>query len=264
MGINSPAHLLLVHGASHGAWCWTNVISELGMLGVESTAFDLPGSGMDQSPRRGITLNDYIAATIAMVDAIESDRVVVVGHSLAGITIPGVATARPGKVMGLVFLASVVLNSGERGIDSIPEDRRGTYFDMAQDSGDYTILPAFDNARRRFFSHLDSAQAQSAYMQLTPQPFEPYLTEIVHGVDSRAVPAVYLLLEQDVTFKPPLAESFARKAGLVPDRMQGDHCVMLSNPFALAEKLAHYAYTDWSIENLTTANVVNVPHATKE
>jgi len=247
MAINSPAHLLLVHGASHGAWCWSNVINELATLGVASTAFDLPGSGMDQTLRRTVTLDDYVSATIGMVDSLEADHVVVVGHSLAGITIPGVAAARPEKVAALVFLASVVLNTGERGIDSIPEDRRGTYFDMAQDSGDYTILPAFDNARRRFFSHLDSAQAQSAYVQLTPQPFEPYLTEVVHGIDSLTVPAAYVLLEQDVTFKPPLAESFARKAGLVPDRMQGDHCVMLSNPFALAEKLAHYAYRDWSM-----------------
>ncbi len=247
MEMTTPAHLLLVHGASHGAWCWSNVINELATLGVASTAFDLPGSGMDQTPRRTVTLDDYVAATIGMVDSIEAENVVVVGHSLAGITIPGVAAARPEKVAALVFLASVVLNTGERGIDSIPEDRRGTYFDMAQESGDYTILPAFDNARRRFFSHLEPVQAQSAYVQLTPQPFEPYLTEVAHGIDSLTVPAAYLLLEQDVTFKPALAESFARKAGLVPDRMQGDHCVMLSNPFALAEKLAHYAYRDWSM-----------------
>lgn len=245
MEMATPAHLLLVHGASHGAWCWTNVIEELGALGIASTAFDLPGSGVDRTPRRAITLDDYIAATIGFVDSIEADHVVVVGHSLAGITIPGVAAARPEKVAAVVFLAGVVLNTGERGIDSIPEDRRSTYFAMAQESEDYTILPAFDNAYRRFFSHLEPAQAQSAYSQLTPQPFEPYLSEVVHGVDSLVAPAAYVLLEQDVTFKPTLASSFAKKGGLIPDRMQGDHCVMLSNPFALAEKLSQYAYTDW-------------------
>ncbi len=245
MEMTTPAHLLLVHGASHGAWCWSSVISELDTLGVASTAFDLPGSGLDQTPRQSITLDNYVEATIRQLDSIDAENVVVVGHSLAGITIPAVAAARPEKVAAVVFLAGVVLNTKERGIDSIPEDRRSTYFAMAQASEDYTILPAFDNAHRRFFSHLESAQAQSAYSQLTPQPFEPYLSEVVHGVDSLVAPAAYVLLEQDVTFKPTLASSFAQKGGLIPDRMQGDHCVMLSNPFALAEKLSHYAYTDW-------------------
>lgn len=245
MEITTPAHLLLVHGASHGAWCWSSVISELDSLGVASTAFDLPGSGLDQTPRQSITLDNYVEATIRQVDSIDAENVVVVGHSLAGITIPGVAAARPATVAALVFLASVVLEKGRRGIDSIPEDRRGTYLDMAQGSADYTILPSFDNAHRRFFSHLGLADAQIAYAHLTPQPFEPYLSEVAVGVDSLAVPAAYVLLEGDITFKPSLAESFARKAGLVPDRMQGDHCVMLSDPFALAQKLAHYAYRDW-------------------
>ncbi|MCF8539090.1 MAG: alpha/beta fold hydrolase [Candidatus Nanopelagicales bacterium] len=244
--MNSPAHLLLVHGASHGAWCWSGVIQELDRLGVPATAFNLPGSGSDTTPRRDVTLQDYLAATIQQVDDTDATRVVLVGHSLAGIILPSVAAARPEKVEALVFVASVVLNSGERGIDSIPEDRRDTYFDMARESEDYTILPNFENGQTRFFSHLGLAAAQEAYAQLTPQPFEPYLSEVARGVDSVVVPSAYVLLEQDVTFKPPVAEGFASKAGVVPDRMAGDHCVMLSDPFALAEKLAHYARRDWA------------------
>lgn len=213
---------------------------------MSATAFNLPGSGSDTTPRREVALQDYIAATIQQVDDTDATRIVLVGHSLAGIILPAVAAARPEKVEALVFVASVVLNSGERGIDSIPEDRRETYFDMARESEDYTILPSFENARTRFFSHMNLTAAQEAYAQLTPQPFEPYLNEVTCGVDSVVVPSAYLLLEQDVTFKPPVAEGFASKAGVVPDRMPGDHCVMLSDPFALAEKLAHYARRDWA------------------
>ena len=36
------ANFGLIHGAWHGAWCWTRVIAELQALGHEARAVDLP------------------------------------------------------------------------------------------------------------------------------------------------------------------------------------------------------------------------------
>jgi len=39
---------VLVHGGFHGAWCWERTIEELGRIGHDATAVDLPGHGERQ------------------------------------------------------------------------------------------------------------------------------------------------------------------------------------------------------------------------
>ena len=39
------ANFVLVHGAAHGAWCWSRVLPMLRAKGHEVVAVDLPGNG---------------------------------------------------------------------------------------------------------------------------------------------------------------------------------------------------------------------------
>lgn len=45
MSITSPAAIVLVHGAWHGAWCWRRVLPRLRGAGVETHAVTLTGVG---------------------------------------------------------------------------------------------------------------------------------------------------------------------------------------------------------------------------
>jgi pimeloyl-ACP methyl ester carboxylesterase len=47
---------VLIHGGSHGAWCWHKLAVALGRLGCTAIAVDLPGSGIDKTPEAEITL----------------------------------------------------------------------------------------------------------------------------------------------------------------------------------------------------------------
>src|SRR3954470_22180640 len=89
---------VLVHGAWHGAWCWEALLPELGERGVEALAVDLPSDDPDAG------LADYAATVLEAVGARED--VVLVGHSLGGITIPLVAAQRP--VRALAFVCALV------------------------------------------------------------------------------------------------------------------------------------------------------------
>lgn len=72
------ARFVLVHGAWHGAWCFSDLIRELELRGHAAAAVDLP------CDVPGLTQHDYARLIGPQPDAI------LVGHSLAAQTIPHV------------------------------------------------------------------------------------------------------------------------------------------------------------------------------
>ena len=86
----------LVHGAFHGSWCWERLTPELERLGHRVLTVDLPG----EEPLAGAAEYAAVAVT-AFADA--GEDLVLVGHSLGGLTIPLIAASRPARQ--LVFLA---------------------------------------------------------------------------------------------------------------------------------------------------------------
>jgi pimeloyl-ACP methyl ester carboxylesterase len=87
----------LVHGACHGAWCWQRLTPELEGRGHRVVAVDLP---TEDRSAGNVRYAEIVAESLAGLE----DDVVVVGHSLAGLTIPLVAALRP--VRRLVFLCA--------------------------------------------------------------------------------------------------------------------------------------------------------------
>jgi pimeloyl-ACP methyl ester carboxylesterase len=77
-------HFVLVHGAYHGAWCWDALRKELDLAGHSTTAVGLPIEDPDAGAER---YADEIAASAPKNEG----PVVLLGHSLAGLTIPIVA-----------------------------------------------------------------------------------------------------------------------------------------------------------------------------
>lgn len=53
------AVFVLVHGGSHGGWCWEACADQLRLLGHEAMPFDLPGHGDDCTQRRQVPLDRY-------------------------------------------------------------------------------------------------------------------------------------------------------------------------------------------------------------
>jgi pimeloyl-ACP methyl ester carboxylesterase len=235
---------LLVHGGGHGGWCWSGVQRYLAGMGIDSTAADLPGSGQDRTPRSQVNLDIYIRAVTTHVDSIESgteDDVWLVGHSIAGLTLPAVAAARPERITHVVYLAALITGAQQRGIDSIPPDRRPSYFEMAERSSDNSFLPSFEAAWDRFFPSLDEARARECYWRLTPQPLGPYLDPNPVNAQLLDVPSSYVLLEDDRTFPMSVAREFAKQAGVLPVIRSGDHCWMLTDPHACANAIVEVA-----------------------
>jgi len=94
----------LVHGAYHGSWCWERLTPELERQGHRVLTVELP----TEDPQAGAA--EYAAVALTAFGG-AGDDLVVVGHSLGGLTIPLIAAARP--VRRLIFVAGMLPRPGK-------------------------------------------------------------------------------------------------------------------------------------------------------
>jgi pimeloyl-ACP methyl ester carboxylesterase len=221
----------LVHGAWHGAWCWERLTPELEARGHRVVAPDLPS---DDPTATFVTYADVVEDAIA-----GEDDVVLVGHSLAGNTIPLVAARRP--VSRLVYLCAVVPIPG-RSFNETATIERDTFVHgyqaglIADDEG-RSIWVDEDIARHTFYADCDERDAHAAFERLRPQSTAPY--DVPCPLDAfPAAPRTYVLCTEDRIANPDWSRRVARErldAPLV--ELPGSHSPFLSRPAALAEVL---------------------------
>jgi len=134
------ADYLLVHGAWQGAWGWERVVQLLQERGHRAVALDLPGHGAraDEGLSR-IRLQDYVEAVIAEIAGGNMNDLVLVGHSLAGITLPCVALRVPERIKYLIFVSCMIPEEGKRVIDTL----------SLADRVLYRLIVGLSGARRR-------------------------------------------------------------------------------------------------------------------
>ncbi|XP_072952330.1 salicylic acid-binding protein 2-like [Typha angustifolia] len=101
-------HIILVHGACHGAWCWYKLSTLLTSAGYRVTVPDLAAAGIDERRLEDVpTFADYSKPLLEIVESLPADeRVILVGHSLGGMNIALAAEMFPEKVAAAVFLAA--------------------------------------------------------------------------------------------------------------------------------------------------------------
>jgi len=103
---------LFVHGAWHGAWCWKKVVPLIEQAGHEAVTLDLPGHGDDPTPVGHAPLQLFADRVVSVLDA-QPSRVVLVGHSMAGVVVSRVTEMRPEKIATLVYLAAFLPQNGQ-------------------------------------------------------------------------------------------------------------------------------------------------------
>jgi pimeloyl-ACP methyl ester carboxylesterase len=221
----------LVHGAWHGAWCWERLTPELEARAHRVVAPDLP------SDDPTATFIDYADVVL---DALEGeDDVVLVGHSLAGNTIPLVAARR--LVRRLVYLCAVVPIPG-RSFNEQATIERDMFFPgyeagLIADGQGRSSWVDEEIARLTFFADCDERDAHAAFERLRPQSTAPYNIRCpIEGVP--AAPHTYVVCAEDRIVNPDWSRRVARErlaAELV--ELPGSHSPFLSRPAALAEVL---------------------------
>jgi pimeloyl-ACP methyl ester carboxylesterase len=236
---------VLVHGASHGAWCWDLLVPELKRLGHEAVAFDLPGSGA----RAGepASLSGYRDAVVQQL--VGGD--ILVGHSMgAAVAVVG-ADARPDLIRHITLLSGPLPVEGEcLSYQSTSPSVGGSTSGDARESVSEENMTftadgsAFywdrDGAHATFYNDCDEDLVDWAAERLLPQPLAPVIEPIsVPNFWAADLPRSYVLCLRDNAWPLRVGQLQARRMGVEPLVMDSSHSPFMSQPAELAQLLVH-------------------------
>ena len=288
-GTASPL-VILVHGSRHSSFCWARVTPYLVAKGCRVLAIDLPGTGLggrfptstfarpfdaaayavEQSPSAAITLSDYANALGNLVDDLHAAKqgpIVLVGHSLGGLTLNAVGESRSEKLAGLIYLAAVLPSNNESLIDAMSSKPSfGTSFNAQGKNGVIPGSAAKTGAGRLDLNTTDPAllaTMKAAYCADTSdETFRAWLNMLVP--DDAAAPQrekiristarwgslkrSYIKCLQDNIVPPALADEliaavdlFAPAKKTIVRSLDASHSSFLSKPKELAAVIAELA-----------------------
>jgi pimeloyl-ACP methyl ester carboxylesterase len=226
----------LIHGAWHGAWCWSRLTPELERLGHRSIAVDLP---IEDEAATTIDYADHCATAFAGTGGL-----VVVAHSMAGLVAPLLAERMP--LVGIVYLAGVLRRPGR----SLADDRAdGVNTDFSTPGHDFSVtrfgenLTAIANlaeATDVFYNGCSPEDAAWAFSRLRKQ--RRYWTHRSPQSAWPDVPRVSVVCTDDHAVNPVWSRRVAREwLGVEPVELASDHSPFLSRPKQLAALLDNLA-----------------------
>jgi pimeloyl-ACP methyl ester carboxylesterase len=183
---------VLVHGAWHGEWCWDRIIPLLQDAGHRVITLDLPGHGKDKTPPSEVTLKHYTDSLCEILDK-ESERVILVGHSMGGLVITQTAEYCPEKIQLRVYVCAF-LPTNEQTLLQILENDKKDIPPAVIINEDKTLLKLKDHLiNDTFYGECSENDILEAKEKLCLQPSRPFITPArITEHNFGRVPRVYI------------------------------------------------------------------------
>lgn len=231
---------VLVHGAWHGAWCWAAVINQLQNLGDAAYAVDLPGNGMSRVDRATVTLESGVNSVAEFIERHDLNNVVLAGHSLGGLTIPGVAVKIPKRIKRVVWVTALVALDGQPLAD--PKDSLVAAIANARPDRSIPLEMMGEAFNKGLTSDMSQPMIDYLLTAVCPQPVAPMITPIaMQAYFDTGIPSSYLVCEDDqapVAGAPNWHPHFSsRLRNPTLKLVKSGHEVMFTHPVECAQAL---------------------------
>ncbi|OIW09757.1 hypothetical protein TanjilG_18087 [Lupinus angustifolius] len=251
MGTNNcKKHYVLVHGACHGAWSWYKLKPLLESAGNRVTILDLAASGTNLEKIEDVnTASQYSEPLLEFIASLpQNEKVVLVGHSLGGLSIALAMDKFPEKVALGVFLTAFLPDTEHK-----PSYVLEKYIERAPEGGwlDTEFYPCGNKSAMSFGPKF----LASKIYQLSPtedlelakillRPGSLFVEDLSqennyfrHGYGS--VPRAFITCTEDLGISLEFQLWMIQNAGIIEvEEIKGaDHMAMLSKPQELCDSL---------------------------
>lgn len=234
-------HFVLVHGASHGGWCWYKLITLLESAGFTATAIDLTGAGIDLTDSNTVFEPDhYNRPLFSFLSALSPlHKVVLVGHSAAGGTVTRALCSFPDKISMAVYLAADMIQPGSSSLPRQEEDEGIWEYTYGEgvDNPPTSIIMKKQFIRHFYYSQSPLEDFTLATKLLRPAPYRALETmeKLPPKPEVEEVPRVYIKTGKDNLFDPWRQEQMVKM--WPPSQLyvleESDHSAFFSVPTAL-------------------------------
>ena len=227
-----PAALVLIHGGQHDSRCWQPTVDVItrDAPGIRTLAVNLPGRQGVPGDLDTLTIANCVEAAVGQIERAALDDIVLVGHSMAGLTVPGVATRLGAdRVRRIICVACSVPPQGKRILDTLMLPIRLAAGTASNE------LPLW-MAKRMFTNGMTPEQRAFSLSVLIPDAAR-LAREVVDrsGLPDR-IPRSWVLTLRDRSLPPRQQRRFIENLGCVDEVIELDTChnAMISMPGELA------------------------------
>jgi pimeloyl-ACP methyl ester carboxylesterase len=221
---------ILIHGASHSSRCWDRII---GLLDAPVLAIDLPGRGRHPGPLDQLHLADFIESAVGDIEGSEATDAVLVGHSMAGLSIAGIVDRVHDRLRHIAFLSCTIPRDGESMVSTLPPDLAKLAELAVPDPAG--VFPGKKVIVQTMCEGMDEEQTSFTVDVCVPEAYWPMRDPVDLSGLRHPVPRTWLKLLRDRSPSPEQAEVFAARVGC-RDVVELDtgHFPMITHPHELA------------------------------
>ncbi|URW82127.1 alpha/beta hydrolase [Alcaligenes sp. DN25] len=235
------SNIVLLHGAWHGGWSWGGLQTLLEQHGHRVFTPTFTGLG-DRAhlltPEVGI--HTHIQDIAMFLQYQELDDCVLIGHSYAGLIMPGLQEqlhiTGSTHIQRAIYLDAVLVPCGQSWSDAHdPATRRQRLISSYQGSNSTTVFPVPTVANMGVH---DPADIRWADRMLTPHPARTYTD--IQDVGPDLYPGIYVDCTQPALSALESSKLYARQLGWPYLELQAGHDCMISHPLETLQTLKPY------------------------
>jgi pimeloyl-ACP methyl ester carboxylesterase len=187
-------------------------------------------------PVDDVTIEVAADSVLADIEAAGLDRVVLVGHSLAGASLPAIAGRLGDRAVHLVFVSCLVVPDGQSVLGMTPVgQRQAADSRLRAGSGERTELSA-DHHRALLANDLDDEQCAYVLDHVGADSMRFFTDTVTWSPHVRGRPKTYVRLLQDRAVPLPEQDEMIRRLGpgVAVHDIDAGHEVMITKPGQLA------------------------------
>jgi putative intracellular protease/amidase/predicted alpha/beta hydrolase family esterase len=205
---------ILVHGAWSDESAWGFVRNDLAK-NANVVVVNLPAHGIDLTAANKVSLKDYVKYVTDIINA-QKGKVILVGHSMAGVIVSQVAENIPGKIDKLIYVSAYLPKNGEDLLSLSKKDAQSKAGKALEFSKDYSSA-TINKAQLADIVCADCPQYMKDILVKyhKAEPTKPLGEKVVLTAKFVAVPKYYIHTTQDATVGYNLQKQMVKDNGTI-------------------------------------------------